>query len=91
MFNYNYIKFLEKEIEWLKQQVEREKKRADLAIDSLLALKSNSSPIMPEKYNFTNQNVKSDFVEKNFEAIKNEIESVGEEIENGVQLEKEVI
>lgn len=90
MFNKEYIKFLEKEIEWLKLQVEREKKRADLAVDALIAKKANSSPIMPEKFNFTPSKV-NEFIEKGFEEIKNELENVGQDTEAVVKLEKEVI
>lgn len=79
MFNKEYIEFLKQEIEWLKGQVEREKKRADLAVDALLALKANSPPITPEKFDFNNENNLSN---KTIEVIKNEIEMVGKELEN---------
>lgn len=78
MFNREYIEYLKSEIEWLKKQVEREKQRADLAVDALLALKSNSQPIMPEKYDFNNSKQQ----DKTLDVIKNEIELIGKELEN---------
>lgn len=87
MFNREYIEFLKQEIEWLKCQVEREKKRADLAVDALLALKASSPPITPEKFNFENKN----FIEKTLETMKNEIEIVGKEIQTNTLSKEEYI
>lgn len=84
-----YISYLKSEIEWLKSQVEREKKRADLATDALLAIKANSQPIMPEKYNL-NYNEKEFAANKAmYEHIKNELELVGKDTGEENNLENE--
>lgn len=88
-FKTEYINFLKQEIEYLKQQVEREKKRADLSVDALLSIKSNSVPIMPEKYDFDKKY--DNKIKKEYELLKNEIESIGKEIGKENILEKEVI
>jgi len=83
-----YIEYLKKEIEWLKSQVEREKKRADLAVDALLTNKANSQPIMPEKYDI-DKLLANAVNSGSFVSIKNEIENVGKEVEQEKKLEKE--
>lgn len=85
-----YIEFLKNEIEYLKQQVEREKKRADLAVDALLLVKANSVPIMPEKYDFDKKEINEKNM-KEYEFLKNEIESIGKEVGKESVLEKEVV
>jgi len=88
LFKNEYIEYLKKEIEWLKSQVEREKKRADLAVDALLTNKANSQPIMPEKYDFEKIVINTEGT-KEFEKLKNEIEMVGKEIEGKKELKEE--
>ena len=73
------IGYLECHIAWLERELENQRKRADLAIDRLLSIQKIPT-VMPENIVFPSQADAKNISEqqKVMEAIKSEMESIGE-------------
>ncbi len=73
------IQCLESKVAWLEKELDTQRKRADLAVDRLLA-KYACPTVMPENIKFIEPEQAKDMSrqEKAMELIKSEMESIGE-------------
>lgn len=74
------IQVLSEQVQYLEQQVKNERRRAELAIDALLAQK-NIPPVMPEKFDIPSEEerrARRARSEMAAAALKSELEKIGD-------------